>query len=95
MGFFLYLYPGGLYYWLQDFSRNRILKFNYDFFSVKASTNCQRTRFGYKLICSLFVTTHYVRAYKTIHMYYLKKSHNSLNLCLDSLFKSDFTDFYA
>ena len=42
-------------------------------------TIINRTRFGYKLVCSQFVTIHYVAAYKTIHMYYLKKSHDSLN----------------
>ncbi len=36
-------------------------------------------RFGYKPICSSFATTYYVTTYKTIHMYYLKKSHDSLN----------------
>ena len=30
-------------------------------------------------VCSQFATTHYVTGYKTIHMYYLKKSHDSLN----------------
>jgi hypothetical protein len=37
-----------------------------------------RTRFDYKSVCNRFATTHYVTAYKTIHMYYLKKSHDSL-----------------
>jgi hypothetical protein len=35
--------------------------------------------FGYKQ----FATTHYVVAYKTIHMYYLKISHDSLNKSCD------------
>ena len=30
-----------------------------------------------------FSTTHYVAAYKTIHMYYLRKSHDSLNRSCD------------
>ena len=38
-----------------------------------------RTRFSYKPVYSLFVITHYVTAYKTIYMYYLKKSHDLLN----------------
>ena len=33
--------------------------------------------FDYKPVCNPFATTHYVAAYKTIHMYYLKKSHDS------------------
>ena len=40
-------------------------------------------RFGYKPICSPFVTIHCMAAYKTIHMYYLKKSHDSLNRSCD------------
>ena len=39
----------------------------------------KRTRF----VCSPFATTHYVTAYKTIHIYYLKKSHDSLNRSYD------------
>ena len=40
-------------------------------------------RFDYKSICIQFATTHYVIAYKTIHMYDLKKLHGSLNkLCM-------------
>ena len=42
-----------------------------------------RIRFGYKFVCSQFTTTHYVTVYKTINMYYLKKSHNSLNRSCD------------
>ena len=42
-----------------------------------------RTRFGYKSVCSRFIITHYVTAYKTIHIYYLKKSHDSLNRSCD------------
>ena len=38
-----------------------------------------RTWFGYKL----FATTHYVVAYKTIHMYYLNMSHDLLNRSCD------------
>ena len=41
------------------------------------------TRFDYKLVCSPFATTHYIAAYKTIYMYYLKKLHNSLNKSCD------------
>ena len=33
---------------------------------------------GEGLATNQFVTTHYVAAYKTIHIYYLKKSHDSL-----------------
>jgi hypothetical protein len=36
-----------------------------------------RIKFGYKLVCNQFATTHYMTTYKTIHMYY-KKSHDSL-----------------
>ena len=32
-----------------------------------------------KVVCNPFATTHYVEAYKIIHMYYLNKSHNLLN----------------
>ena len=32
-----------------------------------------------KPVCSHFPTIHYMSAYKTIHMYYLKNSHNLLN----------------
>ena len=39
--------------------------------------------FGYKLVCSMFTTIHYVAAYKTVHMYYLKKSHDLLNKLCD------------
>ena len=42
-----------------------------------------RTRFDYKSVCSWFATTHYVAPYKTIYMYYLKKSHDSLNRSCD------------
>ena len=42
-----------------------------------------RTRFDYKLVCNQFVTTHYVAVYKTINVYYLKKSHDSLNRSCD------------
>ncbi len=41
------------------------------------------TWFDYKPVCSQFATTHYVAAYKTIYMYYLKKSHDSLNRSYD------------
>ena len=41
------------------------------------------TKFDYKPICNQFTTTHYVIDYKTIHMYYLKKSHDSLNRSCD------------
>jgi hypothetical protein len=41
------------------------------------------TKFGYKSVCSPFATTHYVTTWKTIHMYYLKKSHDSLNMSCD------------
>jgi hypothetical protein len=47
------------------------------------STKNKRTRFGYKRVCNQFVTTYYVAAYKTIHMYYLKKSHDLLNRSCD------------
>jgi hypothetical protein len=33
---------------------------------------------GQGLATNRFAITHYVVAYKTIHMYYLKKSHDSL-----------------
>ena len=42
-----------------------------------------KTRFDYKPVCSQFAITHYVAVYKTIHMYYLKKSHDSLNRSCD------------
>ena len=45
--------------------------------------NISWIRFGYILICNPFTTTYYVAAYKTIHMYYLKKSHDSLNKLCD------------
>ena len=32
-----------------------------------------------KIWLQTFATTHYVTTYKTIHMYYLKKSNDSLN----------------
>ena len=38
---------------------------------------------GYKLVCNSFVITHYVATYETIYMYYLKKSHDSLNRSCD------------
>ena len=34
-------------------------------------------------VCSPFATNHYVAAYKIMHMYYLKKSHDSLNRSCD------------
>ena len=42
-----------------------------------------RRRFGYKPAYSMFATTHYVVVYKIIHMYYLKKLHDSLNKLCD------------
>ena len=42
-----------------------------------------RTRFGYKLVSSPFVTTPYIAVYKIIQIYYLKKSHDSLNRSCD------------
>jgi hypothetical protein len=42
-----------------------------------------KTWFSYKQVYSQFATTHYVVAYKTIHMYYLKMSHDSLNRSCD------------
>jgi hypothetical protein len=50
---------------------------------LETSSTCLWTRFGYKLVYSLFATTHDVAAYKAIHMYYLKKSHDSLNKSCD------------
>ena len=50
---------------------------------TKNLENNKRTRFDYKPICSQFATTHYVTVYKTIYMYYLKKSHDSLNRLYD------------
>jgi hypothetical protein len=44
----------------------------------KEKTSCTLIK-GQGLVCSQFATTYYVTAYKTIHMYYLKKSHDSLN----------------
>ena len=44
--------------------------------SQKIKNNKIRTKFDYKPICNRFATTHYVAAYKTIHIYYLKKLHN-------------------
>ena len=41
------------------------------------------TRFSYKPVCNPFAITHYVAAYKTIYMYYLKKSHDLLNRSCD------------
>ena len=41
------------------------------------------TRFDYKPVCNPFAITHYVVIYKTIHMYYLKKSHDLLNKSCD------------
>ncbi len=40
---------------------------------------CVRIRFGYKPVCNQFITIYYVTAYKTIYVYYFKKSHNLLN----------------
>ena len=36
-----------------------------------------RTWFGYKLVCSQFATTHYMIAYKTIHVDGLPKASQS------------------
>ena len=55
-----------------------ILKWNKFYKVIKI-----RIRFGYKPVCSRFVTTYYVTAYKTIYMYYLKKSHDTLNMSHD------------
>ena len=41
------------------------------------------TKFGYKLVCSQFVTTHYVVIHKIIYMYYLNKLYDSLNWSCD------------
>ena len=46
-------------------------------------TKKKKTRFGYKLVRCQFTTTHYVAAYKTIDIYYLKKSYDSLNRSCD------------
>ena len=46
-------------------------------------TQLKWTEFDYKLVCNQFVATYYVAAYKTIHMYYLKKSHDLLNESCD------------
>ena len=40
--------------------------------------NVLRIKFGCVLICNHFVTIHYVLTYKTIYMYYLIKSHDSI-----------------
>ncbi len=37
----------------------------------------------YKPVCNPFATTYYMTDYKTIYMYYLKKSHDSLNRSYD------------
>ena len=42
-----------------------------------------RRRFGYKPVSNQFTTTHYMTAYKIIHMYYLKKSYDSLDKSRD------------
>ncbi len=34
------------------------------------------TKFSYKRVCSLELQTNYVATHKTIHMYYLNKSHD-------------------
>ena len=39
--------------------------------------------FRIRFVCSQFAITHHVTAYKTIHIYYLKKSHDSLNRSCD------------
>jgi hypothetical protein len=49
----------------------------------KFDTIKYKIRLGYKLVCNSFVTIHYVVAYETIHMYYLKKLHDSLNRSCD------------
>ena len=43
----------------------------------------KKTRFGYKLVRCQFATTHYMAAYKTIDIYYLKKPYDSLNRSCD------------
>ena len=43
----------------------------------------KRVEFGYKLLCSHFATIHYMTTHKTIYMYYLNKSYDTLNMSCD------------
>ncbi len=47
------------------------------------SSKKKRARFDYKQIYNSFATIHYMTVYKTIHIYYLNKSHDLLNRSCD------------
>ena len=50
---------------------------------VKTRVGFSKDKVWYNLVYSQFAKIYYVTAYKTIHIYYLKKSHKSLNRSCD------------